>query len=97
MNVVCSVTGWYTTQVSEAMKAVSPGARLAVLPKLFWLSPAVASGSPPVILGDELPGQQDPVATDLPDKVRQDVEEHFRSVDTALLLVNSFPLMMASG
>ncbi|CAE7424040.1 mut-7 [Symbiodinium sp. CCMP2592] len=91
VNAACA-TGWYTTQVSEAMKAVSPDARLAVLPKLFWLSPAVASGSPPVILGDELPGQQDPVATDLPDKVRQDVEEHFRSVDTALLLCELLPV-----
>ncbi|CAE7032995.1 mut-7 [Symbiodinium natans] len=89
-----SATGWYTTQVSQAMEAISPGARLAVLPKLFWLSPAVASGDPPVILGDELPGQQESVPTDWPEKVRRDVEEHFQSVDTALLLCE---LVLAEG
>ena len=89
--VCASPSGWYATDVSKAIAAISPGARLAVLPKLFWLSPAVASGDPPMIMGDELPGQQEPVQTDWPDKVRLDVEEHFRTVETALLLCELLP------
>ncbi|CAJ1395610.1 unnamed protein product [Effrenium voratum] len=83
-------TGWYTTDISAALN-LTPGARLAVLPKLFWLGPAVARGDPPVILGEDLPGQQEAVATDWPDKVRQDVEEHFGKVQSALLLCELMP------
>ena len=50
---------------------------MAVLPKLFWLNPAVAFGDPPVIRGEELPGQQESVATDWPSRIAQDVQEHF--------------------
>jgi hypothetical protein len=53
---------------------------MAVLPKLFWLSPVVASGEPPQIWGEELPGQQEAVATDWPLKIQEDVEEHFTRV-----------------
>eukprot|EP00435_Cladocopium_sp_Y103_P073710 s223_g44.t2 len=68
------------------------GARMAVLPKLFWLSPVVAAGEPPQIWGEELPGQQEAVATDWPQKIQVDVEEHFTRVHTALLLCELVPV-----
>ena len=75
----CS-TGWYATDIKEVVAKMAPGARMAVLPKLFWLSPVVASGDPPQIWGEELPGQQEPVLTDWPQKIQEDVEEHFARV-----------------
>eukprot|EP00438_Fugacium_kawagutii_P001599 Skav204353 [mRNA] locus=scaffold866:15956:23035:+ [translate_table: standard] len=72
----CS-TGWYTTDIKGAVAKMAPGARMAVLPKLFWLSSVVASGEPPQIWGEELPGQQESVATDWPKKIQEDVQEHF--------------------
>lgn len=66
---------------------MAPGARMAVLPKLFWLSPVVASGEPPQIWGEQLPGQQESVATDWPNKIQEDVEEHFARVSEMYLFV----------
>eukprot|EP00434_Breviolum_minutum_P018130 symbB.v1.2.015993.t1/scaffold1193.1/size133507/12 len=85
LNPECS-TGWYTTDIKDVVAKMAPGARMAVLPKLFWLSPVVASGDPPQIWGEQLPGQQESVATDWPSKIQEDVEEHFARVHTALLL-----------
>ncbi|CAL1136847.1 unnamed protein product [Cladocopium goreaui] len=91
LNPECS-TGWYATNIKEAVAKMVPGARMAVLPKLFWLSPVVASGEPPQIWGEELPGQQEAVATDWPQKIQEDVEEHFTRVHTALLLCELVPV-----
>ena len=66
---------------------MAPGARMAVLPKLFWLSPVVASGDPPQIWGEQLPGQQESVATDWPNKIQEDVEEHFARVSEMHLFI----------
>lgn len=82
----CS-TGWYTTDIKDVVAKMAPGARMAVLPKLFWLSPVVASGDPPQIWGEQLPGQQESVATDWPNKIQEDVEEHFARVSEMYLFV----------
>ena len=82
----CS-TGWYATDIKDVVAKMAPGARMAVLPKLFWLSPVVASGDPPQIWGEQLPGQQESVATDWPNKIQEDVEEHFARVSEMYLFV----------
>jgi len=85
LNAEC-LTGWYTTNITAMVQCLPSDSLLAVMPKLFWLSPGVATGNPPMIFGEDLPAQHEPVPVELPDKVQKDVQDHTARSESALLL-----------
>jgi len=91
LNAACPC-GWYTSCVEELERVVLPGARLAVLPKLYWLGPAEAEGDPLRVVGCELPSQSDPVPVEPWHVLCEQVACHFKNYENALLICEMLPV-----
>ncbi|CAK0866713.1 unnamed protein product [Prorocentrum cordatum] len=95
VNAGCCV-GWYTSSLDDLSASLPAGARAAILPKLFWLGPAEAHGSPPAVPeACGLRGGQDSVPVEAWPVVREQIKRHFALHENALLVCVLLPLVGA--